>query len=151
MGPQLGCTVDISRPLDDVYRFFVDVEENVPKMDPAIESVVSTTDKPFGIGSEYRMRMIVAGKLRDTKMWVTGLEEKRKIGFAADLGPVAPTFEIAFEPLENGTRVIYSGAPNPVGFFKLFTSRITKQARGIWEMRLQRTKAVLEASPAASS
>ncbi len=42
-------TVAICRPVEEVFRFFLDLDKNAPKTDPNVESVVKTPDGLRGL------------------------------------------------------------------------------------------------------
>ena len=41
---RMRTTVTIARPIEEVFRFFLDLKENAPKTDPSVEYVVKTPE-----------------------------------------------------------------------------------------------------------
>ncbi len=54
--------IEIKRPVDPVYGFFLDLERSIVRTDPTVESVVKTTEGPLGAGTTFRLRQPVMGK-----------------------------------------------------------------------------------------
>jgi uncharacterized membrane protein len=137
--------IEINRPVDAVYGFFLDLERNIVATDPSVESVARVTDGPVGPGTTYRLRQPVFGKIREQTMRVTAIDPNRRIDMEAEFGPVRPRFSLAFEPTPSGTRVTYRGDSRPVGPFKLVPFLMNRIGQRNWNRRLGLMKAVLEA------
>jgi len=50
---KMNSEATIARPVEDVFRFFLDLEDSAPKTDPSVESVVKTPDGPTGPGTTF--------------------------------------------------------------------------------------------------
>ncbi len=98
-------TVTIVRPVEEVFRFFLDLDKNGSHMDPSIESVVKTSLGPTRPGIIFRFRQRILGKVRDTTTTFTSLEPNRKIEIAASFGPLRPNGAISFAEGNQGTTV----------------------------------------------
>lgn len=142
---KMESTVTIARPVEEVFRFFLDLEENASKTDPGVESVVKTPPGPTGAGTTFRFRQQRLGKLRETTTTFTAVEPERKIEFDAEIGPMRPTCGLTFEQADRGTRVTFRGDSNPVGPFRLLTPLFDRKGQQVWSQRLTRIKTVLEA------
>ena len=138
--------IEINRPVEAVYGFFLDLERNIVATDPTVESVVKVTDGPIGPGTRYRLRQPVLGKVREQTMWITAVDPNRRIDMEAAFGPVRPQFSLVFEPTTSGTRVTYRGNSRPVGPFKLVTVLMDRIGQRNWKRRLSLMKAVLESN-----
>ncbi len=143
---KMESTVTIARPVEQVFRFFLDLEENAPRTDPGVESVVKTPAGPTGPGTTFRFRQQNLGKLRETTTTFTAVEPERKIEFDAEIGPMRPKCSLTFEPADSGTRVTFRGDSNPVGPLSLLAPLFDRKGRQVWSQRLTRIKTVLEAS-----
>jgi len=143
---KIESTVTIARPVEDVFRFVLALEENAPKIDPGVESVVKTSHGPTGAGTTFRFRQKMLGRRRETTTRFISVEPNREIEFEARLGPIEPKAVLTFEQTDGGTRVTFRGEPNPVGPFKLLSPLFTRKGQQIWDQRLARLKTVLEAS-----
>ena len=137
--------IDIKRPVEPVYGFFLDLEQNIIRTDPRVESVVKTTEGPTGAGTTFRIRQPVLGKVREQTMRVTAVDPNRRIDMEAAFGPVRPRFSLTFEPTAGGTRVTFRGDSRPVGPLKLVPFLMDRIGQRNWDRRLSLMKAALEA------
>jgi uncharacterized protein YndB with AHSA1/START domain len=140
--PEMRSAVTIARPLEEVFRFFIDLERNAPRTDPSVEYVVKTPDGPTESGTTFRLRQ--AGKPRETTTRFTAIEPNRRIEFEAAIGPIRPKCSLAFEPTSNGTSVSFSGRSNPVGPLKPLSPLFDRKGQRVWTHRLDRIKTLLE-------
>ena len=88
---KMHSTVTIARPLEEVYRFFLDLERNAPRTDPSVEYVVKTPEGPTAPGTTFRQRQHSLAKTRETTTRFTAIEPNRKIEFEATIGPIDPS------------------------------------------------------------
>jgi hypothetical protein len=139
-------TIEIKRPVEAVYGFFLDLERSIARTDPKVDSVVKTSDGPIGPGTTFRIRQPVLGRPRDQVLRVLSLDPDRRIDMEAAFGPVRPRFSLTFEPTTEGTRVSFRGDSRPVGPFKLVPFLMDRIGQRNWDRRLRLMKADLEAS-----
>jgi hypothetical protein len=139
-------TVTIVRPVEEVFGFFLALDENAPKTDPSAGSVVKSPEGPTGPGTTFRFRQQTLGKIRETTTRFTGIEPNRRIEFDAEIGPMRPKCDLTFEQTDGGTRVTFRGDSNPVGPLKPLSPLFNRKGQQVWGQRLARVKAVLEAS-----
>jgi len=137
--------IEINRPVEPVYGFFLDLERSIVRTDPTVESVVKTTEGPLGAGTTFRLRQPVMGKVREQTMRVTAVDPNRRIDMEAAFGPVRPRFSLSFEPTGGGTRVTFRGDSRPIGPFKLIPFLMDRIGQRNWDRRLRLMKAALEA------
>jgi uncharacterized protein YndB with AHSA1/START domain len=137
--------IEIRRPVERVFGFFLDLEQSIVRTDPTVESVVKTTEGPLRAGTTYRLRQPVMGKVREQTMRVTAIDPGHRIDMEAVFGPVRPRFSLTFEPTGGGTRVTYRGDSRPVGPWKLVPFLMDGIGQRNWDRRLRLMKAVLEA------
>jgi hypothetical protein len=138
--------VTINRPREEVFEYFQALDQNVPRTNPDVEWVVKTPGGPTGVGTTFRSRGRALGRVRETTMRFTGVVPNEEIRFEAEVGPMRPKGLFAFDQTEGGTRVTFRGDPNPVGIFKVATPIFLLIGRRVWQERLARAKASLEAS-----
>ncbi len=143
---KMESTVVIARPVGEVFGFFLALDENAPKTDPSVGSIVKTPDGPVGPGTMFRFRQQNLGKVRETATRFTGVETNRKIEFEAEIGPMRPKCDLTFEETDGGTRVTFRGDSNPLGPFKLLSPVLNRKGEQVWSQRLARIKSVLESS-----
>ena len=144
-------TVTIARPLEEVFRFFLDLERNAPRTDPSVEYVVKTPEGPTAPGTTFRLRQHSLAKTRETTTRFTAIEPNRKIEFEATIGPMRPKCTLIFEQTSNGTSVTFSGNSNPVGVLKPLCPLFNRKGQQVWTRRLDRIKSLLETPAARSS
>jgi uncharacterized protein YndB with AHSA1/START domain len=137
-------TVTIARPVEEVFRFFLDLDRNARKTDPNVESVVKTPEGPTRPGTTFHFRQRVLGKMRDTTTTFVSIEPNRKIEIAARLGPLRPTGAVTFDQTNLGTTVAVRLNPNPVGPLKLIAPVLARIGQKVWDKRLARLKGALE-------
>src|SRR5437899_1365093 len=111
----MHATTEITRRIEDVYAFFLDLDRTVAPTDHMVRSVVKTPEGPVGAGTTFRIRQRSLGKVRDQTVQVIAVEPNRRIDFEAEFGPVRPRFTLSFEPTATGTRVTLRGDSRPVG------------------------------------
>jgi len=141
---RMESVIEIRRPVEAVYGFFLDLERSIVRTDPTVESVVKTTEGPLGAGTTFRLRQPMMGKVRESTMRVRAVDPNRRIDFEAWLGPVEPLFSLTFEPTASGTRVTFRGDSRPVGPFKLVSFLMDRKGQQNWDRRLGLMKAALE-------
>ena len=111
--------IEIDRPVESVYGFFLDLERSIVSTDPKVESVTKKTEGPLGAGTVFVIRQPMMGKVREQTTRITAVEPNRRIDFEAAFGPVRPRLSLTFEPIAGGTRVTLRGDSRPVGPLKL--------------------------------
>lgn len=141
MAAKLESAVTIARPVEEVYRFLLDLDKNAT--DPGVESVVKTPDGPTAQGTTFRFHH--GGRPRETTTRFTSLEANRKIQFDGQVGPLRPTGDFSFQQTDGATTLTVHVKANPIGPFKLLTPLINRMGQEIWDDRLARIKAALEA------
>jgi uncharacterized protein YndB with AHSA1/START domain len=140
----LNASIEIRRPVADVFAFFEDLENSVVRTDPVVRSVVRTTTGPIAAGSTYRFRQRAMGRVRDQEVHVLAVEPNRRIQLEAAFGPVRPVLDLLFEPTSHGSRLTVHGDSRPIGPFRLLTPLIDLVGERNWRRRLELIKARLE-------
>jgi Polyketide cyclase / dehydrase and lipid transport len=143
---KMEAAVTIARPVEEVFGFFLALDENAPKVDPSAGSVAKSPEGPTGPGTTFRFRQQTLGKVRETRTRFTGIEPNRRIDFEAEIGPMRPKCDLSFEQADGGTRVTFRGDSNPVGPLRWLNGVFNRKGQQVWSQRLARVKAVLEAS-----
>ena len=136
--------IEINRPVEPVFGFFLDLEQSVARTDPKVESIVKVTEGPLRAGTTFLIRQPVMGKVREQTMRVTGVDPNRRIDMEAAFGPVRPRFSLSFQPTAHGTRVTFRGDSHPVGPFRLVPFLMDRIGQRNWDRRLGLMKVVLE-------
>ena len=144
---KIESTVTIARPPEEVFDYFLTLDENVPKTNPDVDWMVKTPDGPTQVGTILRSRGKSLGRVRETTMRFTAIVPNERIQFEAEVGPMRPKCEFNFDQTDAGTRVRFRGDPNPVGAFKVLSPLFIRIGQHVWGERLARAKATLETSP----
>jgi uncharacterized protein YndB with AHSA1/START domain len=139
-------TVTIARSVEEVFRFFLDLDTNARKTDPDVESIMKTPEGPTRPGTTFHFRQKALGKIRETTTTFTSIEPNRKIEMEARLGPLRPKGAITFHQTKLGTAVAVRLNPNPVGPLKLLSPVFARIGQRVWDKRLARLKDALERS-----
>jgi hypothetical protein len=142
--PGMEASIEIGRPIEAVFGYFLDLETNIIETDPKVRSVLKTSDGPAGPGTTYVIRQPVLGRVREQQMRLLAVDANRRIDMEARFGPVAPQISLQFEPTDSGTRVTLSGESRPIGPFKLVSPLIDRIGERNWVRRLNLIKMTLE-------
>ena len=143
---EIESKVTIARPREEVFGYFLALEENVPRTNPDVEWFVKTPAGPTRVGTTLRSRGKSLGRTRETTMRFTAIVPNETIRFEAEVGPMRPRCVFSFDPTDGGTRVTFRGDPNPIGLFKLLSPLFIRVGQRVWGERLARAKATLEVS-----
>ncbi len=143
---KMESTVTIARPVEEVFRFFLDLDRNARKTDPNVESVTKTPEGPTGPGTTFLFRQRALGAMRETATTFVSIEPNRKIEIEARLGPLRPKGAIGFDQANLGTTVTVRLNPNPIGPLKLLSPVFARIGERVWDKRLARLKDALERS-----
>lgn len=143
---KMQATVVIERPIAEVFGFFLALDENAPKVDRSVGSVMRTPDGATGPGTTFRFRQHNVGKVRETTTRFIAIEPTRKIEFEAEIGPMRPRCDLTFEKTGGGTTVTFRGDSHPVGPLTVLSPIFNRMGQQIWGRRLARIKTVLESS-----
>ena len=144
----IDSTITIARPVPDVFGFFVDLDRHAPETDARVESVVKDPPGPTGPGTTFRFRQKAFGKVRETSTHFTALEPNRRIAFEGKVGPLRPKGVFIFAKSDGGTRLtVRIDDTDPIAPLQPLTPLFTRIGQNVWDDRLLRIRAVLEASP----
>jgi uncharacterized membrane protein len=143
---KMESTVTIARPVQEVFRFFLDLDRNARTTDPNVESVTKTPEGPTRPGTTFLLRQRALGAMRETATTFVSIEPNRKIEIDATLGPLRPRGAIDFDETNLGTTVTVRLKPNPIGPLKLLSPVFARIGERVWDKRLARLKDALERS-----
>ena len=140
--PDAQRTIEINRPLAEVFAFFADAE-NDPQWRPAVTEI--RRDGPLGNGARYHQRVAgPGGRPVAADVEVTGYEPNSAVAFQVIAGPVRPQGSYRFEPTATGTAVTFSLAAELSGIKKLLMSKPVQKSMDAEMANLDRAKQVLE-------
>jgi hypothetical protein len=140
MAARIQSTTTIARPVEDVFQFILHLDEH--PTDAGVQLISRTPEAPVAAGTTLRFQH---GKQRETTMRFTSVEPNRRIGFEGQVGPLRPAGDFDLAPVDGAARLTVRVAPNPGGPLKLLSPLVNRIGQRVWDQRLARIKAALEA------
>jgi uncharacterized protein YndB with AHSA1/START domain len=143
--PSAQRTLIIARPVDAVFAFFTD-PDNDPKWRPAVKEIKAAA--PPSVGT--KIHQVVAGpggRGIPADIEITAYEPGKRYGFAVIAGPVRPHGEMHFAATsEGGTEVTFVLGAELAGVKKMLMSRPVQKSMDGEMANLDRAKQILEGS-----
>ena len=113
---QVQVSIVINRPLEEVFAFLSDLENNLKWRSGMLEAKKTSTG-PIGMGTTYRMINNFFGRQVEGEAVVTEYKPNRKYATMNKSGLPIKT-QRTFEPVKGGTRVTFSVETELGKFFK---------------------------------
>jgi carbon monoxide dehydrogenase subunit G len=137
-------TIEIKRPLEDVFAVLTDVTKT-GRWYPAKVEEWWTTPPPHGVGSVRRARVLVMGRGVENDAVVTEYEPSRRASMKG-LSRSAP-FEVnlSFERIDGGTRVDVESKFHLRGVMRLMGPMFVKNYERGWDVGMANLKRMMEA------
>jgi len=138
-------TIEINRPVKEVYNYLVNVE-NVQKWQPAVIEVKRLSEGPIRVGTKFSEVAKMLGRHIRTTCEITQLEPNKVFAFkGASDGPMEYQTTYTLEPNGSATRLKIVGSFRTKGLWRLlepfFEGEVKKQSR----FELTMMKGVIEA------
>ena len=143
-----GATVEIARPIDQVFAFLSD-GTNDPKFSPRVQQIEQTTDGPPGAGSVYKSSVKDAGMTTQREFELTEFEAPTKIRWSerSKNSITVPEGGYDLEAAGDGaTRVTFHNTMEGHGFGKVILPLALRSARKDADNFVGRIKAAVEAA-----
>jgi uncharacterized protein YndB with AHSA1/START domain len=140
--PAATRTIVINRPIEDVFAFFTD-PDNDEKWRPQVKEISAAG--PIGVGA--RIHQVVAGpggRGIPADFEVTAHEPPSLYGFRVVAGPARPVGEFRLTPSGSGTEVTFSLSADLGGVKSLFMSKPVQRSMDGEMTALDTAKALLE-------
>jgi uncharacterized protein YndB with AHSA1/START domain len=130
MTGSFGATVVIDRPIEDVFAFLAD-GENDPKFSPRVLEIRKTTDGPPGVGTVFASTVKDAGMKTKREFELTEFEVPTKIRWAERSKNLitVPDGGYDLKAVDGGTELTYFNEFAAHGFGKLFAGPALRAAR----------------------
>jgi uncharacterized protein YndB with AHSA1/START domain len=128
---RFGASVVIDRPIEEVFAFLAD-GENDPKFSPRVQQIAKTTDGPPGVGTRYASTVKDAGMTTQRKFEYTAFEEPSRIRWAerSKNAVTAPEGGYDLAPAGEGkTELTFFNVLEGHGFGKLIAPLALSSAR----------------------
>jgi carbon monoxide dehydrogenase subunit G len=139
--PEAAGTIEIQRPVDEVFAFLSEGENDRRWRSGVIDI---RRKSGHGCGAIYEQGVKGPfGRRVSADYEITSYEPDRRIGFRAIAGPVRPEGSYELTPTDGGTRVKFALRAEPRGLAKLMTPMVAKTMRSE-VAQLDRLRAVLE-------
>jgi uncharacterized protein YndB with AHSA1/START domain len=146
MAGRFGATVVIDRPIDQVFAFLAD-GENDPKFSARVLEMAKKTDGPPGVGTVYASTVKDAGMKTKREFKLTEFEAPSKIRWAETSKNLVTAPEGGYDlaPAGEGTSVTFFNVLEGHGFGALIAGLALRSARKGAGAFAQAIKAAVEA------
>jgi Polyketide cyclase / dehydrase and lipid transport len=146
MAGRFGATAVIDRPIDEVFAFLAD-GENDPKFSPRVIEIAKTTDGPPGVGTIYASTVKDAGMKTKREFKLTEFEAPTKIRWAETSKNLVTAPEGGYDlaPAGEGTSVTFFNVLEGHGPGVLLVGLALRSARKGADAFAQAIKAAVEA------
>jgi uncharacterized membrane protein len=141
---RLEFTVDIHRPVQEVFRVVGDLS-NDPKWQSAVVEATKVTDGPVAEGARFRHVFRIMGRRTPLDVEFLHYAPMRRYVLSCSAGPLVFSTEVRFEPIARGTRVVTLIAGNPRGLLKVAAVTLSSHRRHEIEADLLNLKRMMEA------
>jgi uncharacterized membrane protein len=141
---EVEASVVINRPIEEVFAFAGNVENNPQWQSGVLEARV-TSEGPMGVGTTYRYVSQLLGRRIETDGEITEYEPNRKYSFKSTSGPFPIEGGFTFEATEGGTRVTLAVEADMGGFFKMAEPLVVRTIKKQFQTDVSTLKDLLEA------
>jgi uncharacterized protein YndB with AHSA1/START domain len=148
MAGQFEATVEIDRPVAEVFAFLAD-GENDPKFSPRVLQIAKTTDGPTAVGTVYASTVKDAGLKSTREFRITEFEPPTRIRWAETSKNLVTASEGGYDltsTSEGATRLRVFNVLEGHGIGKLIAGLALNAARKDADAFARRIKAAVEAS-----
>lgn len=141
-------TIDIERPVDEVFAFVTD-QTNTPRWQAGLVELERTTPGPIGVGTKHKGARVFMGRRMELANEYTAYEPGRLVTFRTTSGPPLVASYL-FESVPGGTRLTSRVELQGKGLFGLLEPVIGSGLRREMKAALPALKALLEGSSLAA-
>jgi uncharacterized membrane protein len=139
---EFSASLEIDRPVEDVYAFLAD-SENDAHWRSFLQEIERIGDEP----PTYRQVMELLGRRVESTFEVHELEPHGRIAYRSTSGPAEVQASYDLEPAGDGrTRLTFSGAMKPKGPFRFAERVLAPIVRSGGEHDLRKLKTLLESA-----
>jgi uncharacterized protein YndB with AHSA1/START domain len=145
--PRIESSVVISRPVEEVFEFVTN-PENDPQWQSAILESKRTSAGPLGVGTTEAGVGKIIGRRIEWTGEVTEYEPNKKVKYLVTGGPLTAEQTVTFEPVEGGTKFTLGLDPigeDASGFFRLAEPIVIRMLQRDIETDAANLKDLLEA------
>jgi carbon monoxide dehydrogenase subunit G len=143
-------SVQIARPVDDVFAFVTDIGK-LPMWSGEIVEARKTSEGPTGVGTTWTGLIKALGRKMENKHVFTAFEENQMFTMSIASGPVSGEATYTFESVENGTQLTITVQAELGGFIKMAEPLARRSLDRQYEANLGNLKDLLEAEVEAAA
>ncbi len=132
-------SVEIERPVGEVFEYFAE-PEHLPEWQESAIEIQKVSD------ARWKEERRIAGRLVETETEVIEREPGKRLRLRSDAGSVELEVDHRFSELEGGTRIDVSGEGKVGGLMRFAERTIQSRAQQELEADFQRLKAILESA-----
>ena len=137
-------SVEIHRPVGEVFAFLTDVE-NWALLQPALrESEREISRGPMKVGDTFRQNLEVPGQRVELLCEVVELEENERLSFEYTWDQLFLWIGLVVKPIDGGTRLAATGEGRMGGFLALFEPLVENEVNARLSTGLVDLKNLLE-------
>ena len=136
-------SVTINRPPADVFAVLTDVPHQ-PDWSTGAGRILNVSENPAILGTTWTQISKFVGREIEAHLKVTDYEANRRFGSQVDK-PIPFQLLFVLEPVGTGTRVTFTSAGEPGGFFGVAAPLLRKAIKDTMSSDLQALKTQLEA------
>jgi uncharacterized membrane protein len=115
---KIESSVQINRPVEDVFAFVTDIEK-LPLWAGPVTEAKQTSEGPIGVGTTQIQSAQFLGRQMETTQEVTEYELNKKLSTKSTSGPLPLEIHYIFEPVGEGTKITLEADLDAGGFFKV--------------------------------
>ncbi len=142
---RIDFTVEIERPVEDVFAYLTDVN-SLPQWQSSLVEMRAETDAPMRVGTRLVETRKFLGRRMESTLEVTAYERNRLWALRVVDGPVPYRVEHTLESTNGGTRLAWVGEGEPGRFFKVAEPLVARQAKRQFRGDFETMKDILETS-----
>jgi uncharacterized protein YndB with AHSA1/START domain len=145
---ELEVTVEIRRPLSEVWAFVTNLK-NSPNWTRSGSELRQTSPGPLVVGATIESRKRILGRdIKSQSLRVTAYEPERAIFLVSEI-PILGRAEVrlAFEPIEDGTRVTRTSAIEPGPLLRFVLPLLRPLLTSDQDTEMANIKRQIEAGP----
>jgi|SRR5215210_1566302 len=146
MAGRYGATVEVDRPVEEVFAFLSD-GENDKRFSPRVLEMKKTTDGPPGVGTVYASTVKDAGMKTERQFEYTAFDPPNRIRWTerSKNAITVPDGGYDLEPADGGTRLSFFNEFEGHGFGKVLLPLALRGARKDADAFAGRMKEAIEA------
>ena len=127
--------ITISRPVEEVFDFVAD-ERNEPRYHAHMVRAEQISEGPIGEGTRFHTELRTMGRTMPMVVEFTGYERPSRLASATRSSMMETEGALTFEPVPEGTRMLWSWDVRPRGAMRLMAPLVAaigrRQEREIW-------------------